>query len=224
MDKKVILFDFDGTVMDGSRCVYKALERSCEEVGVPFPAMERLKGFIGPPIWDSMRVAGFTDDIIPEILTVYRRICGYEEMLKGWRFYDGIPEMLTQLRERGYKLFIVSMRSMPSLREVDGVVHFSQYFDGVFGRMDDDDTTDKAVLTERALKSLNVSRDDCVIIGDSIYDEIGAGNAGIDFVAVTYGFGYTDRSEVNGALAVLDSVGELCDYVEKEFPRMDTDK
>ena len=90
--------------------------------------------------------------------------------------------------------------------------------------MDDDDTTDKAVLTERALKSLNVSRDDCVIIGDSIYDEIGAVNAGIDFVAVTYGFGYTDRSEVNGALAVLDSVGELCDYVEKEFPRMDTDK
>ena len=127
MDKKVILFDFDGTVMDGSRCVYKALERSCEEVGVPFPAMERLKGFIGPPIWDSMRVAGFTDDIIPEILTVYRRICGYEEMLKGWRFYDGIPEMLTQLRERGYKLFIVSMRSMPSLREVDGVVCFSPF-------------------------------------------------------------------------------------------------
>lgn len=224
MDKKAILFDFDGTVMDGSGCVYRALERSCEEVGVPFPAMEKLKGFIGPPIWDSMRGAGFADDMIPDILRAYRRICGYEEYLRYWRFYEGIPDMLTALRANGYRVFIVSMRSMPSLSEVDGVIGFSAHFDGVFGRIDDDDTNDKAVLTERAIGRLDISRDECVMIGDSVYDEIGARNAGIDFIAVTYGFGYTDRSEVNGAVAVLDSVAELRAYVEKEFLNMDTDK
>ena len=211
--KKVLLFDFDGTVMDGSGCIMSALEDTCNALGFEMPPKERLKGFIGPPIVVSMQMAGFADEDIPRVLDYYRMACRKPECMRKFKFFDGMPEMLASLKAKGYKMAIVSMRTQGSLEDIAKVHGYSEYFDCIYGRQGDTDTNEKSELLERVFRILDAKKEECIIIGDSIYDEQGACAAGIDFVAVTYGFGYESEKDVKDASKICKSIPELSEYL-----------
>ena len=213
MSIKAIMFDFDGTVMDGSGCIMHALKKTCDRLGYTMPKPENLTGFIGPPIWVSMQRAGFNDSEIPAILDVYRKQCREAEAMMQFRFFDGIPEMLVRLREKGYRLAIVSMRTQGSLDDIADYHSYPEYFDVVYGRQGDNDTETKSELLTRVFDILNVKKEECIIVGDSEYDEEGARVTGIGFVAVTYGFGFKKAEDVKNSIKICSSVNELSKYL-----------
>ena len=88
MKKKYIIFDFDGTIMDGSGCIHEALGKACKKHNIPMPSEEQLKGFIGPPIMHSMLKAGFDPEVIPELLASYRVFCRERDCIGKFHFFD----------------------------------------------------------------------------------------------------------------------------------------
>jgi phosphoglycolate phosphatase len=76
--------------------------------------------------------------------------------------------------------------------------HFQliDYFDIISGaHIDRHDK--KSALINNCINILGIEKSDCVLIGDSEYDAIGAKEAGIDFIGITYGFGFKDESDLD---------------------------
>lgn len=65
------------------------------------------------------------------------------------------------------------------------------------------------------LAAIGIDKLDAVLIGDSSYDAVGAEQAGIDFIAVTYGFGFKSEEDANkyDRVAVCESVSTLIRYL-----------
>lgn len=215
MKKDVVIFDFDGTVMDGSVCIMRALEKTCRSHGIPMPEAENLRGFIGPPIWTSMRRAGFSDEQIPSLLDSYRVFCREPDCISQFRFYDGMENLLTGLRNMGCVTMIISMRTQHSLEDIEKAVPYFRFFDVVYGRQGDSDTEIKSELISRVLNDRGYSADRCILVGDSEFDEEGALNSGMDFAGVLYGFGFKDASEVKSGKYICSGVEELSAVLSK---------
>ena len=89
--------------------------------------------------------------------------------------------------------------------------HISDYCDSMNGA-DNENVLTKADIVVKCMEECGVTdRSKVVLIGDSEYDAIGAKGVGIDFIGVTYGFGFKTKDDVNqyDNVAAVDSVMEL---------------
>ena len=85
----------------------------------------------------------------------------------------------------------------------------SQYFNVIAG-MDTNDKLSKADIIRKVLLFLRQDADMTVMVGDSFYDAIGAKEAGVDFIGVTYGFGFKKAEDV----LKYSNVGVVCNPIE----------
>ena len=103
--------------------------------------------------------------------------------------YDGMHACLKQLKLAGCLLGAATLKRETYAKEMLEELRLLPYFDIVRG-MDKDDRLSKADLIRRCLKDANCRREEAVLGGDSELDAAGAQEAGVDFLAVTYGFGF----------------------------------
>ena len=76
-----------------------------------------------------------------------------------------------------------------------------------------DHSSDKKRLIETAISTYNLEKKSCIMIGDTAYDIKGAVDAGIDSIAVTYGYGSTSAMIREGATFVADSAKEILSFL-----------
>lgn len=208
---RLICFDNDGTLFASHEVANPAIQRSyvafCQEHGLdlPPPSDERICALTGKP------GPVFFREILPEPLQElgprFREVCLKEEareVLARGRLYDGVAELLADLRKAGRKLALVTNAGEVYLGAVRTRVGYASTLDGIYhyGR---DDLWTKAEMIRAAQRDLGEDR--AVMVGDRSSDLEGARGAGVPFVACLYGYG--DPAEVVGAEAVVRSVDEL---------------
>ncbi len=126
------------------------------------------------------------------------------------KIYPGIPELLADLQEQGFRLAVAS--SKPEKFVVQILEHFglSSYFEETVGATMDQRRTAKADVIEEALGRLRLAgRKQALMIGDRAHDVFGARAMGLDCVGVSYGYGSTTELEATGAAAIAASPEEL---------------
>lgn len=191
MRYKAVFFDMDGTLMDTSRGIYASGRYAMESLGFKVAADEKWEGFIGPPLGDCFRITfGVKDDNTIEKLCEAFHDYYIREGCFQSDFYPGIPETLERLKTEGYMLGIVSMKNEDILQNMCSHFGINRYFDIESG-IDLTGTMNKAQLLEKAFVILGVKAEECVLVGDTEFDHIGARDAGCDFIKVNWGFGYT---------------------------------
>lgn len=211
-----VLFDLDGTLLDTSQGVLKSVEYTINKLNLNKISEEKLKTFIGPPIYESFRSEYNLDDNEVEKATeIFREIYKSKYLLEA-RPYDGIYDLLEELHKLGYKLAVATNKrhdyAMTLLKEFG----FCELFDYICGS-DYQNTMKKADIINKCLVELGV-RDTkrAIIVGDTIHDYNGAQKTGIEFVGVGYGFGFHDPKDfycLNGRV-VLSGVDELKKFFE----------
>lgn len=209
-----ILFDLDGTLLDTTNGVVDAVKITIEDYGFEMPSEEILKTFVGPPMQKSM-AEKFNLDEAYALKVANKFRANYKKYsLYNAELYPGIIKMFNRLKSNGFKLAIATNKSHEN---AEGIIkHFglNKYCDFYMGS-DLDGKLTKADIVEKCIEVLNADKKRTVLIGDSEFDSVGAAQAGIDFIGVTYGFGYKCAEDVKGNYC-FNSVADLDEFLNKQ--------
>ena len=214
MKYSTILFDFDGTLVDSSGTILPSVKRTYEEMGLAMPDDALLKKFIGPPLHESFRIMGMCEENeIARAIEIYRRVFNkndYSEL----KMYTGMKPLLHRLISEGVAIAVASVRMEDKLLEICGQMGLDNIFPVICGRVEEQEILTKADVVRRALERLGNPNGKAVLIGDSKYDEEGAFEAGVDFIAAMYGFGFESEKDIERSVLIAWSVGEIADYLK----------
>ena len=210
---KTILFDLDGTLTDSGEGIINCASLALEHLGIPVPDREAMRVFVGPPLDKTFREFGVPADRTDEAIRVYR-----SRYIPIGKFenspYPGIRELLQALHERGHRLFVAT--SKPEGMSVEILEHFelAGFFTDICGAtMDGSRSTKEDVIAY--LLGRNKGEGEILMVGDTVYDIIGAKAHGIPAVGVDWGYGKTKDMIDAGAAAIAYTTQELLEILDK---------
>ena len=196
---KVILFDLDGTLTESGEGITKSVQYALERIGKPEPDLEKLKVFIGPPLMEMfMQYAQIDEATAKQAVEIYRERYSVTGIFEN-AVYPGIENMLAQLEKKGYILD-----------------HFglTRYFTEIGGSELNGRRTNKTEVIEDVLKRLNMDkhRDQVIMVGDKEHDVYGARKAGLECIAVSFGYGTEEELKQAKPLKIVDSAEGIVDF------------
>lgn len=213
MSQKAILFDLDGTLTDSGEGIMKCAKLALDHYGIEVANFEDLRVFVGPPLQDTFVKFGIPAEEAMEAVRVYRS--RYQTVGKYENTpYPGIQEMLKKLQERGFKLYVAT--SKPETTSVEILEHFdlAKYFDRICGATMGTSRSSKASVIAYLLEQCGRA-EQIVMVGDTAFDVIGAKTHDIPTIGVSWGYGEVAEMENAGAVAIANSVEELCELLIK---------
>ncbi len=189
-----LFFDLDGTLSDPSEGITRSVQHALECLGRPFPSKAELTQYIGPPLrWTFPRLLDTDDKELVETAVNYYRERYETTGLFENEVYPGVPELLSQLHEDGYPLYVVTAK--PRVYADRIIRHFGldRCFIEVYGPELDGRFDEKRELVGFILHQRRLDPRRTVMIGDRASD-IESGRAyGTLAIGVTYGFGALDE-------------------------------
>ena len=211
---KAILFDLDGTLTDSGEGIIKSVQYALEKLGRPEEDPDKLRCFVGPPLMTQfMSYAGLTEEEAIRAVEIYRErylpIGIYENEV-----YAGIPEMLKVLGKAGYRLAVASSKPDALVHQVLEYFQLAGYFEHIQGCDPDKPHESKTDVIEAVLTHMGLSdrRNEVLMVGDTHYDVLGARAAGMECLAVTYGYDDPAALRASDPYAMADSPEAVTDF------------
>ncbi len=197
---KTILFDLDGTLTDPGIGITNSVMYALSRYGITVAKRSELFRFIGPPLYDSFRgFYGFSHEDAEAAVALYREYFGNKGLYEN-EVYEGIPDMLSHLKESGKKLVVATSKPEPYAVKILEYFGLSRYFDHICGATFDASRNRKSAVIAYALKTAGVNdRASVIMVGDREHDINGARDNGIASVGVLYGYGSRDELVAAGA-------------------------
>jgi phosphoglycolate phosphatase len=204
----LIVFDWDGTLMDSTATIVKCIQASAKDLGVPIPDQQSASYVIGLGLQDAMQAA------LPNLDPKY-----YPRMVERYRYhyltrdheltlFQGVREMLTDLAQEGYFLAVATGKSRVGLNRSLDAVKLLSLFDATRCA---DETFSKPhpAMLQELTRELGQDIKRTVMVGDTTHDLQMASNAGAAGIAVHYGAHPVHQLQALGPLHSVDSVTEL---------------
>lgn len=210
MGKRYILFDLDGTLADTSEGIYGAFDAAVRELGLPPLEEDARQGLIGPAIKGSFaRLYGLSDEEASRAADVFRTYYAQPRNLNAASLYPGVEDVLRSLQEAGYKLGVATNKREDCAEELLASFGIQELFVCTSGSIQGTFETKDAIV-KRCVGGMGVTGSaEAVLVGDTNADYEAAEANDIDFIAVTYGFGFQLAQDVPGFLGVIDSMTQL---------------
>lgn len=184
-----IIFDMDGTVLNTLDDLTTSMNYVMEKFGFPRHSLEEYRHAFGNGIryaLEETAPSGTTSDVIDEMVTVFK---GHydKHCLDETRPYDGIIELMKELKKRGFKMAIVSNKIDSAVKELNDRF-FKDVVDVAIGEKQGIKRKPAPDMVYEALKELGSSFDNAVYVGDSEVDYATAKNASLPCISVLWGF------------------------------------
>ena len=189
---EVLLFDFDGTLIDSKVDIATAVNLTLDDLGLPLRSVEEIFSFVGDGVKRLLRlsVGEENPNLYDRALEVFRKHY-LDHCVQTTKWYPGIWEVLQHYKDR--RKVIVTNKSLEyTLAIVDGL-QAGDVFQHVEAPRDTTELKPEPVMLERALEVLGAERHHTIMIGDSTNDVRAAQAAGIRACAVGYGYGNRER-------------------------------
>jgi pyrophosphatase PpaX len=203
----VVLFDFDGTVIDSGAIIIASMRHATKTVlGREIPDEELGRAVGGSGLVEQMRL--IDPERVDELVACYR--AHNEPLHAGLAECAGMSDVLTTLREQGRRLGVVTAKRRETVRLAFSYLPLERFFDVVVGSDDTDRHKPDPAPLRHALDLLGAQPDEAVYVGDSPFDVRAAKAAGMHAVAVTWGGIHPrERLEAEGPDAVVETAEEL---------------
>lgn len=189
MKYKLAIFDMDGTILDTLVDLAEAMNYALRKAGIKERSLQEIRSYMGNGMLRLIRLAA-PEDASAELLAELKET--FTEFYKAHcsahtRPYDGIVELIEELRSQGVKTAVVSNKPDFGVQLLVQD-YFPTSFDAAVGERIGIAKKPAPDSVNEVLRLLDISREEAVYIGDSEVDIETARNAGMTGVIVTWGF------------------------------------
>ena len=212
MTYSTYIFDLDGTLLDTLGDLAASVNFALREHGMPEHSIDDVRSFVGNGVRLLMERAipdGADNPDFEATFAIFRQYY-MAHSLDTTRPYDGVPEMLKELKNRGCQLAVVSNKMMAATQEL--IHHFFPDTIAVaIGEHEAEGIRKKPApdTVFAALRELGVGQEGAVYVGDSDVDILTAENAGLPCISVLWGFRDKDFLIKHGAKTLISAPSEL---------------
>ena len=199
----LIVFDWDGTVMDSTAIIASSIQSACRDLGLPVPSDDDARHVIGMGLAQALQHA--VPDAPPHM---------HEPLADRYRHYflaqdqsiplfDGAAETIAELKDAGYLLAVATGKSRKGLDRVMDSSGLREFF---IASRTADETFSKPhpAMLHELMAELAIEPERVLMVGDTTHDLQMAINAGVDVVGVTHGAHPEDQLRALAPLALLD--------------------
>ncbi|SAI73630.1 hydrolase [Bordetella ansorpii] len=205
---RLVVFDWDGTLMDSTHSIVAAIQGACRDLDLPVPSASEASWVIGLSLESALRraVPALTQSMVPRFLERYRT--HYLLRDPELRLFDGVSDLLAALARQQALMAVATGKSRVGLDRAlaasatRGVFAATRTADETFSK------PHPAMLNE-LMEELDVAPEHVVMIGDTSHDLRMAANAGVHSVGVTYGAHTLAELQDCGPQAIVGNVAEL---------------
>ncbi len=207
---ELIIFDMDGTILNTLDDLTDSLNVVLLEHQYPQRTLSEVRSFVGNGIRLLIERAVPEGLSVPEIDSVHQDFMEYYEKhcAEKTKPYQGVPELIQTLRDRGYRTAVVSNKADQAVQELC-VQYFHGLFDIAVGERPGIAKKPAPDSVNQVLQTLNMKQEQAVYVGDSEVDVATARNAGLDGIAVTWGFREPDFLKQQGAVCLVSAPEEI---------------
>jgi phosphoglycolate phosphatase len=210
----LIVFDWDGTLMDSTATIVKCIQASAKDLGLPIPSRDAASHVIGLGLGEAMQV------VMPDVDPKF-----YPRMVERYRYhylskdheltlFDGVLEMLQELSQQGYFLAVATGKSRVGLNRSLNAAKLLSTFDATRCA---DETFSKPhpAMLQELTRELGQDLKRTVMVGDTTHDLMMAQNAGSAGIAVEYGAHPVDQLAAFAPIFSAKTVPQLHQWLNE---------
>lgn len=214
--KELIIFDFDGTLINSIPDLATAVNTMLTRYDLPGIDIDRVASFVGNgaatlvrrALTLSMQGKEPSSEFFAEAFVFY--LSAYKAVSCQKTFtYPGVLETLQYLDKKGYKMVICSNKPFEYMEPILDFLSIKQYFHCWIG---EDSLSEKKPNAAPLLHLVNVmdtTIEKSIVVGDSKNDILAAQNAGMHSIGLTYGYNYDENIADYGPSVVLNHFSDL---------------
>jgi len=217
-------FDFDGTLADSRVAHYHTVHLYAKIHGFPMPPKNEMDAVFGNPE-PSFIFEGWTDNVEVfkrQLLDIYGMaddvLCNDPSVMP---LFEGIPDLLDNLRHKNIDLAIVTSRSLNPLQIVMQKHKIDGFFKTIRSHHDVENNGYRGKpypdKLNCVLKEFKKSPREAIMIGDTSMDMQMAKNAAVRGVGVSWGYHPRETLKKHGAVYVAETVSELSQAIGQQF-------
>ena len=214
MKYSTFIFDLDGTLLNTLDDLAASVNYALRTHGMPERTLDEVRSFVGNGVRLLMERAipeGTDNPRFEETFATFRQYY-MDHSLDKTRPYEGIPEMIHALKQRGCRLAVVSNKFYAATQEL--IRHFFPEITVAIGEHESEGIRKKPApdTVFEALRQLGVGKENAVYVGDSDVDLQTAHNSGLPCISVLWGFRDRDFLLAHGATTFISQPKELLSY------------
>lgn len=216
MKKKIFIFDMDGTLLNTLEDLMISTNYALSQFNYPSHTIEEIRFFVGNGVAKLIERAipnGLNNPNYEKCLEIFKEHYA-KNMYNHTSAYDGIPEMLEDIKNKGIKTAVVSNKFDLAVKELSKK-YFGNLIDIAIGENEKAGVKKKPApdTVFEVLNLMNLKSEDAIYIGDSDVDIMTAKNSNMPCISVTWGFRDREFLIKNNATIIVDTPKEILQYV-----------
>jgi len=213
MNLKLVIFDWDGTIMDSVAKIVTSMRQAAARENMMIPTEQAVKDIIGLSLVPALEQ--LFDDISHDdanaLVARYKEEYLVLDQMPS-PLFDGITDVFDLLRERNIKIAVATGKSRVGLNRLITQTQLGHYFCDTM-TADEAESKPHPQMIEDIIARQGVSKDEVIMIGDSCLDLTMANNAGVKSIGVSYGAHEAEQLMALNPLGVVDNAKALLDYL-----------
>ncbi|MBQ9245474.1 HAD family hydrolase [bacterium] len=218
MTEYIVIFDLDGTLLNTLDDLHICFNYAIEKSGYPKRTIKEIRSFVGNGIRKAIERALPSDvstDEINKIVSDFK-IYYIEHMLEHTKPYDGIIDMLHELKQKGCKIGVVSNKYDDAVKKLCKM-YFGDLVEYAVGEGYGIARKPAPDGLNKCINELSIGCKNIIYIGDSEVDIQTAKNANIPCISVLWGFKDKDFLIKNGAKIFAEKPKDIIKIIEKKI-------
>lgn len=204
----LLIFDWDGTLMDSAGVIVDSIQRACEDIGLSAPSDRASRQIIGLGLVQALQtlLPDLPADDYPRLVERYRHhYLGRDDRIP---LFDGVAEGIGQLHASGFQLAVATGKSSLGLSRALEASKLGAWFSATRCADQTHSKPHPAMVLE-LIAELDADPVRTLVIGDTSHDLLMAANAGVASLGVTYGAHEAADLHPHAPLALMNSFAEV---------------
>lgn len=208
-----ILFDLDGTLINTNELIIQSFLHTLQEYFPGKYSRNDVLPFMGPTLVETF--GAIHPDAVDEMVASYRafNLTNHDDLVTE---FEGVLETIAALKEKGYKIGIVTSKMSDVVMKGLKLTKLDPYFEVIVALDHVEKAKPDPGPIKLALEKLQSSPEEALMVGDNHHDIVGGKNAGVRTAAVAWSIKGQEYLETFKPDYILTNMGDLLDILEVE--------